>query len=74
MIAWLSGNLFVWLVRVAVLFGACMTMRFILATQLGYRVEIPQLLTGGLLMIITVRVWMPWSSDDKKSFDDVSGL
>ena len=75
MIAWAAGNLFVWLVRLAVLTGACLSMKFILADQLGYRVEFPQLWIGGLLIIVTVRIWMPWESPFKKesrSFDDVS--
>jgi hypothetical protein len=72
MFAWVSGRLFVWSVRAVVLLAACFSMRHILADQLGYRVEVPQLLFGGLLMIVTVRVWMPWASTNKKSFDDVS--
>ena len=78
MIKWAMGHGFVWLVRLAVLTGACLSMKFILADQLGYRVEFPQLWIGGLLIVVTVRVWMPWSSpltdDDKRNFDDVSGV
>jgi len=77
MIMWATGNAFVWVVRLAVLLGACLSMKFILADQLGYRVEFPQLFIAGLLVIITVRVWMPWTSplrEEKRSFDDVSGM
>ncbi len=71
MIEWFVGHLFVWCVRCAVLLGACFSMRHILANQLGYRVEVPQLLAGGILMIVTVRVWMPWAPN-RKSINNVS--
>lgn len=77
MLGWLAVNAFVWAVRVAVLVGACFSMRYILATELGYRVDVPQLLLGGLLIIVTVKLWMPWTSPlakETRSFDDVSGL
>lgn len=75
MLAWMAGNVFVWLVRLAVLTGACFSMKFILADQLGYRVEFPQLWIGGLLIIVTVRIWMPWQSpfqEKRKVFNDFS--
>jgi hypothetical protein len=74
-IQWALGNVFVWVVRLAVLTGACLSMKFILADQLGYRVEFPQMWIGGLLIIVTVRIWMPWTSPfskETRSFDDVS--
>lgn len=78
MFGWMAGNVFVWLVRFAVLLGGCLSMKYILADQLGYRVELPQMFIAGLLIIITVRIWMPWSSplkeDSKRSYDDVSGV
>jgi hypothetical protein len=74
MIKWALDNAFVWLVRVVVLLAACFSMKHILADQLGYRVELTQLVIAGLLTIVTVRVWMPWSRGGKRSYDDVSGV
>ena len=75
MIRWAIGNMVVWLVRLGVLTGAALSMKFILADQLGYRVEFPQMWIGGLLIIVTVRIWMPWTSPfekESRNFDDVS--
>jgi len=60
MLRWLSGHLFVWVVRVCVLLAAVMTMSRLINEELGYRMEFYPMLTGAVLMIVTVRIWMPW--------------
>ena len=77
MIKWASGWMFVWAIRIVVLVGACLSMKAILADQLGYRVEFPQLFIAGLLTIVCVRVWMPWQSpfqEKPKVYNDFTDL
>ena len=72
MIQWMLGHLFVWAVRITVLVVACLSMQHLLTEELGYRMEFQPMLVGALLMIVTVRIWMPWQPQSKKSINDVS--
>lgn len=60
MIRWLAWHLFVWAVRLVVLAIAVFTMTRVIDEELGYRMELKPMLFGALLMIVTVRIWMPW--------------
>lgn len=60
MIRWLAWHLMVWTVRLGVLVIAVVTMTRLIDEELGYRMELKPMLMGALLMIITVRIWMPW--------------
>jgi hypothetical protein len=53
-------HLFVWSVRVGVLLGATLTMSHLVNEELGYRMEFYPMLVAAVLMIVTVRLWMPW--------------
>ncbi len=61
MIPWALHHLFVWAVRLGVLVVACLTVQRILVDELGYRMEFKPMLVVALLMIVTVRLWMPWA-------------
>lgn len=65
MIAWMLQHLFVWAVRITVLLVACFTVQNIMTEELGYRMDFRTMFTVALLMIVTVRIWMPWSSPKK---------
>lgn len=65
MIAWVLQHLFVWSVRIGVLYAACFTVQNILTEELGYRMDFRTMLTVALMMIVTVRIWMPWSLPKK---------
>ena len=63
MIQYLLSNAFKLFVRLAVLLAACVTMGKILTDELGYRMDFNVMLVAAAMMIITVRVWMPWHKD-----------
>jgi len=63
MIQYLLSNAFKLFVRLAVLMAACLTMGKILTDELGYRMDFNVMLVAAAMMIITVRVWMPWHKD-----------
>ena len=60
MLRWFAWHLFVWSVRLVVLLVACYSMGRVINEELGYRMEPKPMLLGALLMIVTVRIWMPW--------------
>lgn len=62
MIRWLSWLAFVWSVRLGVLILSTWTMSRVISDELGYRMEPKPMLLGAILMIVTVRIWMPWST------------
>lgn len=66
MLQWAFRHLFVWVVRLAVLVVAVLTLANVIHSQLGYRMALGPMFLGALLVIVLVRVWMPWSVDDDK--------
>lgn len=62
---WALYHLFVWTARIGVLVAACLTVQHVLVDELGYRMEFRPMLIVALMMIVTVRIWMPWSKGEK---------
>lgn len=61
MIRWFLWLAFVWSVRLGVLLASTWTMSRLISEELGYRMEPKPMLVGAILLVITVRLWMPWS-------------
>jgi hypothetical protein len=67
--SWLLHSAFVWFIRLAVLVAACLTVQHLINEELGYRMEFQPMLIIALLMIVVVRIWMPWSMKDRPERD-----
>lgn len=61
MLYWIGHNAFKWLARFSALFAGSLTLEHVLHEQLGYRTSLGTIMTLGLITILVVRVWMPWS-------------
>lgn len=61
MIKWISKHIFVFLIRMIVLFVACWAIEGMVHRELGYRVEFEPMFLFMIIAIVTLRVWMPWS-------------
>ena len=70
MIRWLLQNGFVWGVRIGSLLVGCFSMQHILGDNLGYRVDTSTLLIAATIMIVVIRLWMPWAPSEPESQDD----
>lgn len=67
MTRWFMHHLFVWTVRLVVLVVSVFTLARVIHVTLGYRMEYGPMFLGALLIIVVVRVWMPWAPhDDRK--------
>ena len=60
--SWLLHHSFVWAARLGVLFAACLTAQHLINEELGYRMEFRPMFIIALMMIVTVRIWMPWAT------------
>lgn len=65
MIRWFLWHAFVWSARVGTLLAATWTMSRLIQEELGYRMEPKPMLVGAILMIVTVRIWMPWARSER---------
>ena len=54
------ANSFKFVVRITVLFVSCLTMSKIMVNKLGYRMDLDVMLFVAAMLIVLVRVWMPW--------------
>lgn len=61
MFNWMMQRVGVWSVRIGVLMLATWSMAGLVNRELGYRMEFVPMFIGGLITIVTVRIWMPWS-------------
>jgi len=64
-IDWLSSHIIVFLVRLAVLFGAAWAIEGMVNRELGYHVEFGPMLVFMIVALVTIRVWMPWSTSTR---------
>lgn len=62
MIAWLVKHLGVFVVRLGLTLVACITLQGVIHNE-GYRCELPTLLVGAAVTIVTLRLWLPWTRD-----------
>lgn len=62
MIPWLFRNVVQIGVRLLVTLVACISLQHIIQFE-GYRCELNTLLLAAALVIVTTRVWAPWSRD-----------
>lgn len=66
MFKWLVKHSFVFGLRVATLFGASWAVTGLVNRELGYRIEYSPMLLIAIITIVTLRIWMPWSSTNDK--------
>lgn len=62
MIRWVYERAFVFAVRIAVLLGAAWAIEGMVNRELGYHVDFGPMLVFMIVALVTIRVWMPWSS------------
>jgi hypothetical protein len=60
---WLLWHACKWFTRTGVLLASCWTVQHLLHDRLGYRVDLQTMLVIAVVMIVTVRLWMPWKED-----------
>ena len=65
LVNWLSSHIIVFLVRIAVLFGATWAIEGMVNRELGYHIEFRPMLIFMIVALVTIRVWMPWSTSTR---------
>ena len=64
-IRWVGARAFVFAARMVVLFGATWAIEGMVHRELGYRIEFVPMLLIAIIAIVTLRVWMPWSTSTR---------
>ena len=61
-IRWVGDRALIFMVRMAVLFGAAWAIEGMVNRELGYHVEFGPMFVFMIVALVTIRVWMPWST------------
>lgn len=62
MLQYLLANAFKFSVRIAALIAADLTLTHAMQLE-GYRIHLDELFIMSIVVIVVVRLWMPWSRD-----------
>lgn len=65
MIRWVADRSLIFMVRMAVLFGATWAIEGMVNRELGYKIEFGPMLVFMIVALVTIRVWMPWSTSTR---------
>lgn len=69
MFKWIARHSVIFAVRIATLLGATWAVTGLVHRELDYRIEYGPMFLIAVCTIATLRVWMPWSSDNDRKKD-----